>query len=176
MVLGAPPQETAPAGLPPPWEAKQVVQQVRAQVNKVSAALGQLQVAAWEGTGASNYVAVADSTRRQVTGIGGALDRLALQPERLSAAIHLFLALQHVETNLDSLSRAAAQFQSLEAARELEDATNALLNQREKLVKYILELVQFLESTSGATQRELESCRAQLWKRASEPAPSRPRR
>jgi len=173
MVLGTPTQETTPGGLPPPWEAKQVIQQVRAQVSRVSAALGQLPVAEWQGTGAANYVAVAESARRQMAGIGGALDRLANQPERLNASIHLFLALQHVESNLDTLAKGAAQFQGPEAARELEDATNDLLNQRERLIKYILELVQFLESTSTATQRELESCRSQLWKRAPELAPQR---
>lgn len=170
------PQAQPASGLPPPWEAKEIIQQVRAPVTKLSLALGELQVFTWQGTGASNYVAVADSARRQVAGIGGALDRLALHPERLSSAIHLFLALQQVEGSLDTLSRGAAQFQGAQAARDIEDATNALLNQREKLVKYVLDLVQFLENTQAISKRELDSCREQLWKRASEPVKAKRQR
>ncbi len=175
-VLGAGPQAPAPAGLAPPWEAKETIEQLRAQVTRLNAALGKLSVLTWQGTGASNYVAVADSARRQVAGIEGALERLALEPQKLTAAIHVFLALQQVEGSLDSLSRGVAQFQGAEAAREIEDATNAVLNQREKLVNYVLELVQFLENSSVVAQRELDSCREQLWKRASEPVRARPRR
>ncbi len=172
--LGAGPQApgtAAPAaGIPPPWEAKETIEQLRARVTRLGVALGQLPVLTWEGTGASNYVAVADSVRRQVAGIGVALDRLALEPQRLSAAIHVFVALQQVTGALDTLTRGVSQFQGAEAAQELEEATNAVLNQREKLVQYVLALVQFLESNAAVSQRELDSCRQQLWKRASEPA------
>lgn len=169
-------QASPPASLPPPWEARETIQQVRAQVTRVSAALGQLQVLTWQGTGASNYVAVAESARKQVAAIGGALDRLALEPERLSLAIHVFLAMQQVEGPLDTLARGVEKFQGAAAAHDIEDATNGLLNQREKIVKYVLDLVRFFETTTVVARRELESCRQQLWKRASEPIKARPRR
>lgn len=171
------PAAQAPAGLTPPWEVKAMIQQVQESVNKTNAALGQLQVLTWKGTGASNYVAVVEATRREVMAISVGLGHLADHPEKLSAVIRIFLALQQLEPNLDSLSRAARQFQGPEAGRAMEDATNGLLNQREKLVKYVLELADFLESNSAITQQELESCQQQLWKRPP-PPPTRayPRR
>ena len=44
-----------------------------------------------------------------------------------------------------------------------------MLNQREKLMNYTLELVDFVENNGMAAERELESCRRQLWKRDPEP-------
>jgi len=162
------PQGSSPAGLPAPWQARETIQRLRARVSKVNGALGQLQVPAWQGTGASNYVAIANATRRQVGAIAVALDHLAARPDHLSAVIHLFLALQQVEPNLDSLAKAAARFQGPEAARALEDAINGLLNAREALVQYTLELAEFLEKNRAASQAELESCRQQLLKRPSD--------
>lgn len=181
LLLAAAPQaqqaQQTPAGMPPPWEAKETILQLREKITGLSGALGKLAVLTWEGTGASNYVAVADSTRKQVAAIGGALDRLALDPQRLTSAIYLFLSLQQLTGPLESLTRGVAQFQGAEAARDIEEATNALLNERERFVKYVLDMVRFLESTASISQRELDSCREQLFKRASEPirAPARRR-
>ncbi len=173
---GGSPAGPQQAEMPPPWEAKATIEQVRAKVSRLGEALGNLQVLTWEGAGASNYVAVADSARRQVAGIGGALDRLAIEPQRLSSAIHLFLALQQVTGTLETLSRGVTQFQGAESAHDIEDSTNAVLNEREKLAQYVLAMVQFLETTKAVSERELESCREQLWKRASEPVRSPPKR
>jgi len=159
--------------LAPPWEAKVTIEQLRAKVARLSLALGDLQVLTWRGTGAENYLPVADSARRQVSGIGGALDRLALEPQKLSAAIHVFVAMQQVTGPLDSLTRGVTQFQGAESAREIEEATNAVLNDREKLTEYVLTMVRFIESSGAIAQRELDSCREQLWKRASEPQKSK---
>jgi uncharacterized protein YukE len=164
-------------GLPAPWVVKETIQQVQGAIKKATAALNQLQVLTWKGSGASNYVAVADSARRQVTAISVALARLAEQPDNLSAVVRMFLALEQLQPSLDSLSRAARQYQGPETGRELEDATNAVLNQREKFINYALELADFVEHANEANQQELESCRQQLWKRASQPVtPQHPRR
>lgn len=172
------PQAPAPqGGLTPPWQASTAIQQLQEAVKKTNGALGQLQVLTWQGPGASNYVGVVDSARRQVSAISVALGHLAEHPDKLSSVIRLFLALQQFEPTLDSVTKAARQYQGSDAGRAMEDATNQLLNQREKLVNYTLELVDFLETNSTATQQELESCRQQLWKRASEPVTkSHPRR
>ena len=176
MVLGVAPQEPAGSSVPPPGEARQVLEQLRAEVNNAGAALRQLQVSAWRGPGASNFLAVADSTRSQVTNIEPALKSLLDQPERLSAALHMYLALQHLEMSLNSLADGARRYQGPQAAAHLKNAANGLLDGRQKLGNYLLALVQFLERENAVTEQELQSCRTQLWKRAHKPARARSKR
>lgn len=165
-----------PAELATPWDAREMIQQLRGKVTRLSGALNQLQVTTWQGAGAENYVAVTDSARRNVAAIGGALDRLALEPQRLSHAIHVFMTLQQVTTTLDTLTKGVAQFQGADSAREVEEAINTTLNARERFTEYVLALVRFLEETNTISQRELASCREQLFKRASEPVRAAPRK
>jgi hypothetical protein len=169
-LLAAPQAPASQEGLTPPWQASTAIRQLQETVNKANSALEQLQVPAWQGLGASNYVAVADSVRRQVNAINATLDYLADHPDRFGLVIRVFIAMLQLEPSLDSLTRAARQYQGGEAATNLEDAATQLLNQREKLMSYTLELVDFVENNGTATERELESCRRQLWKRAPEPA------
>jgi hypothetical protein len=168
-------QQPQPVELPPPWEAKETIQRLRDRTRDLSQSLGALQVLTWQGTGASNYVAVVDSARRQVAAIGGALDRLAAEPQRLSSAMHLFMALQQITVPLDTLTKGVAQFQP-DAAGPIDTAANALLNEREKFVQYVMSLVQFNERAADLARREADTCREQLFKRASEPVRAPPRR
>ena len=176
MVLGAAPQEPTGSSAPPPQEARQALEQLRAEVSNAGAALRQLEVSAWRGPGSSNFLAVASSTRRQVTDIEPVLKRLVDQPIRLSAALQMYLALQHLEMNLNSLADGARRYQGPQAAAHLRNAANGLLDGRQKLGNYLLALVQFLERENTVTEQELESCRAQLWQRARKPARSRSKR
>ena len=178
--LGAGPQAApppaAPAAVAPPWEAARMVRQLREHVTKVSESLGRLAVLTWEGPGASNYVAVAESARKEIANIGGALDRLELDPQKLSAAIPVFIALQQVTVPLESLAGGVAQFQGPEAARAIEEATRAMVHERQALVNHVLEMVRFVEGNATVSERELTSCREQLFQRASQPVRARPPR
>jgi len=168
-LLAAPQAPVSQEGLTPPWQATTVIRQLQEAVNNTNSALEPLRVPEWQGLGASNYVAVANSVRRQVNAISVTLDYLAEHPDRFGQVVRVFIAMLQLEPSLDSLTRAARQYQGGEAATGLEDATTQLLNQREKLMDYTLELVDFVENNTTATERELESCRRQLWKRAPEP-------
>ena len=172
--LGAAPQ-AVPAGKPTPWQAGAVLQELGARLTKVSDALNQLQILTWEGAGARNYAQAAESARKQISALGVAVEHLAKDPERLGRAVRLFVSLQQLEPGLDSLAQAAAKFQGREAATALEDATNALLNYREKFVEYLLEAAEFVEENESVAERELESCRQQLWERSSQPQRGRRR-
>lgn len=160
-----------PASVPPPWEARQIIERLRPPMQHLEAAVSRVQPQNWEGPGAANYVAIRESVLKQVRGLAEAIDVMAQQPDRPSLLIRFFIALYQVVQPLDTLSRGANQFRAYAHAHEIEDATNALVNARGELVSYLLELSQFLETSNVTNQRELEACREQLWRRA----PERPR-
>jgi hypothetical protein len=168
-LLATPQAPASQEGLTPPWQAATAIRQLQEVVKKTNGALEQLQVSSWQGSGASNYVEVADSVHRQATAISVTLDYLAEHPDRFGLVVRVFIAMLQLEPSLDSLTRAARQYQGGEGATNLEDATTQLLNQREKLMNYTLELVDFVDNNTTASERELESCRRQLWRRAPEP-------
>ena len=176
MVLGASPQEPAGSSVPPPQEARQALEQLRAEVNNAGAALDQLEVSAWRGPGASNFPAVAASTRRQVTDIEPVLKRLVDEPIRLSDALHMYLAIQYLEMSLNSMAHGAQRYQGPQSAAPLKNAANGMLDGRQKLGNYLLALVQFLEREKAVTEQELESCREQLWQPPSRRGRSRLKR
>ncbi len=176
MVLGAPPQEPAGSSAPAPQEARQALEQLLAELNNAGAALYQLEVPAWRGPGSSNFLAVAASTRRQITDIEPVLKRLVDEPIRLSAALHMYLAIQHLEMSLSSMASGAQRYQGPQSAAHVKNAANGLLDGRQKLGNYLLALVQFLEREKAVTEQELESCREQLWQRARKPGRSRSKR
>ena len=176
MVLGAAPQEPAGSSVPPPWEARKALEQLRAEVKNAGAALYQLEVSAWRGPGSSNFLAVAASTRRQITDIEPVLKRLVDEPIRLSGALHMYLAIQYLEMSLNSMANGARRYQGPQSAAHVKNAANGLLDGRQKLGNYLLALVQFLEREKAVTEQELESCREQLWQRARKPGRSRSKR
>lgn len=165
----APQASTQPAGLTPPWEATRIVEDLREPAGKLNAALGRLTVRLWEGPAAPNYVGIVESARRQISAIGAALELLAKQPDRLTSVVRLFVALQQIEPSLDNAARGAEQFQSLEAAQDIRQATNAFMNRRQRLVEYMLELASFMEKNTGLQQQELDACRRELFLRQQAP-------
>ena len=151
-------------GILPPWESKVVLGQARQQTRNLRAALAQLDTEHWKG----DYTPLLVSTRLQVLAVADALDRLAEKPQSLSLGVEAFLSLQHIETNVDSLARGAERFQPT-VVESLEQASQAYLRAREQFQKYLLELARYAEKNAATTDKELESCRDQLWKRPAAP-------
>lgn len=152
-------------GILPPWESKVVLEQARQQTQNLRTALAQLDTEHWKG----DYTPLLVSTRLQVLAVADALDRLAEKPESLSLGVEAFLSLHHIETNVDSLARGAERFQPT-VVQSLEQASEGYLKAREQFQKYLLELARYAEKKEAITDKELESCRDQLWKRPPTPA------
>ncbi len=151
-------------GILPPWESKVVLEQIQQQTNALTAALGRLDTDHWAG----DYSPLLVSTRRRVLAVTDALDRLIQKPESLSLAIEAFLSLQHIEVTVDSLSQGAERFQP-SAVQGLEQASLNFQTARGQFQNYMIELAQYTEKNLGVDRKELESCRDQLWKRATAP-------
>lgn len=157
-------------GVLPPWESKVVLEQIQQQTNHLTTALGQLDTGHWSG----DYNPLLVSTRVRVLAVSDALDRLIQKPESLSLAIEAFLSLQHIEVTVDSLAQGAERFQP-SAVRGLEQASQNFLNARQQFQSYLIELSRYTEKNMGVDRKELETCRDQLWKRATSPPPPKPK-
>jgi hypothetical protein len=168
--------QAAASTLRPPWEARKTLDQLRDPLTKLAAALDQMRVENWQGVGASNYVPIAEGARRQVRDLLDALEVISKQPDRLSLVTRLFIALHQLEPPFDTLSRAASQFRDYTSARALDAALDAFSNQRDNLVKYLLELAEFDETSARLGQLELEACQEQLWQGSTKSAPARPKK
>lgn len=160
-------------GILPPWQAGDVLEQAQKQTRNLTAALGGLNTDYWKG----DYAPLLVATRFRVLAVADALNRMARQPESLSLGMEAFLSLQHIETNLDSLARGAERFQPA-AVKGLEEAEAAFLKAREEFQNYLLDLARYTEKSLAVGNKELESCRDQLWKRppAGQPRSRRPER
>ena len=151
-------------GILPPWESKVVLEQARQQTHNLIQALAQLDTEHWRG----DYTPLLVSTRLQVLAVADALDRLAQKPESLSLGVEAFLSLQHIETNVDSLARGAERFQPT-VVENLDEASAGYLKAREQFQKYLVDLARYAEKNQAVADRELESCRDQLWRRPAAP-------
>ncbi len=152
-------------GVRPPWEARQTIEQFRGPLEKIDAALAEVQPQKWQGTGATNYVAIIAGARKQVRALLDAISVISQQPDRLSNVARLFIAFYQIEPPIDAVINGANQYRDYSAAQGIEHNLVALLNQRENLVKYLLELSEFDETSAALGRHELEACQAQLAQR-----------
>lgn len=164
------PQRAVPEGILPPWEAQKVLAETQKQTRQLIEALNRLDTEHWKG----DYTPLLVSTRQRMVAVADALDRLAQQPERVSLGMEAYLSLLHVETNVETLATGAERFQPT-AVHSLEEATASFLKTRDQFQSYLLDLARYLEKNLAVSAKELESCRDQLWKKPTQPAPSRPR-
>lgn len=155
------------SGVRPPWEARKTIDQLRVPLEKMDAALAQVQPQTWQGAGASNYAPIIAGARKQVRALLDGISVISQQPDRLSNVARLFIALYQIEPPIDAVVNGANQYRDYSASHAIQQGLVDLLNQRENFVKYLLELSEFDETSAALGRRELEACQSQLAQRVA---------
>jgi hypothetical protein len=157
-------------GLMPEWEVRELAGAIEKNTRGVANLLGQLKPADWVAQGAPRlYVDQLQQTRQSLEYLVAEAQGLSRQPEKLTAALDVFLRLDHVQSLFSSLEAGTRKYQNAPLADLLSSAASQNSTTRERLKEYIRQLAGMREQECEVAHREAQRCRGILAKQP--PAP-----
>ena len=159
-------------GISAVWDIRTNTADLAASVRKLEPLLGQTKPVDWIARGASStYLKQADSSRASLQALLASTDRLVKEPERLTAAIDTYFAMERVGLLLNSLKEGVRRYGNPALADEynLVLAENSV--HREKLKQHIQDLAVAREQEFRIMDQEAQRCRESL----SQEAPDLPK-
>ena len=152
-------QEQA-AGIAAEWDVKANMKTLAAEVRRLEPVLTQIDPRAWVEKGApAAYVKQAESVRTAIQHLVGATDKLAQEPEKLTAALDALFRVQYMESLLGSLREGVRKYQSPSMADQISGVLVENAAHREKLRQHIVDLANTREHEIEIMNREAQRCR-----------------
>lgn len=152
-------------GFLPEWEVRRLVDTLHATVQRFEPILQQFQPEAWAKNGASpEYAKQVARARQEIAVLRTSAERLAKAPNRSVQALDVYLRMENLEQNLNSITAAARRYQSPELAESVENALNEASGLRQRLRSYMVDLVAAKERESDVMDSEAQRCRGLLSK------------
>lgn len=152
-------------GLPPEWEVRKSMEDLSAQWKKVQSSLAQAKPQDWVSKGASEgYIRQWQSCQDETTYVMGSLEKVARQPDKLSAALDAYFRTESLQAMAMSVIEGVRRYQNPAIADlMMEDVNRAILG-RERLRQYISELSVSREKEFQMMDSEAQRCRDTLMK------------
>jgi hypothetical protein len=162
------PQASAPspqqaAGLESDWEMAAVLQEMSAHAGSLLPVLDQADAKMWTAKGApETYGLQLQSCKEQARALADGAKALALNPEKLSAALEVLFREQGLETMLGSVAEAMRKYQSADAAQQLVALTAEGGASRDRLQRYVAGLAAEREKEYAVMDQEAQRCRGMV--------------
>ncbi len=151
------------SGVSPEWDIRQDMSALAGQIRQLQPMVNQIKPETWISQGApSAYVKQMASLQDGMQYLLGSCEKLAKEPERLTAALDTYFRIQYVETLLDSLRVGVRRYQSPDLAEILNGLMTASSNNKEKLRAHILDLASVREQEMSVMDQEAQRCRGVL--------------
>jgi hypothetical protein len=166
-------------GVAAAWDVAANMGALQEDVRKVEPLLRRVDTAHWISRGAPEaYARQLASSQSAVQQLVASADKLARNPEQLSAALDAFFELERMELLLNSLRDGVRKWQSQDLANQFTQVLGANILHRDRLRQHIRDLTASHEAEYRIANEEAQRCRGILLKQAPErkPAPSRSRR
>ena len=157
------PAQKPNSGVSPEWDIRQDMTALAGQIRQLQPMVNQIRPETWISQGApSAYVKQMVSLQNGMQYLLGSSEKLAKDPERLTAALDAYFRIQYVETMIDSLREGVRKYQSPDLAEILNGLMTASSNNKEKLRAHIVDLASLREQELSVMDQEAQRCRGVL--------------
>lgn len=159
-------------GVAPEWDMKTRVEKLSAEVGRLKPVLEQLQPEAWTQKGApEGYGKQWRFCLNEIGNVQASAKILQAKPEKLTAALDVYLRTESLLTQLGSLNEGVRRYQNPAVADLINGIAGATASNREFLRQQIQELAAVREQEMEVAEREAQRCRADI----ARPGPHRPK-
>jgi hypothetical protein len=161
-------QDSSQAGVSAAWQVQQAMTSLAEQVKRLEPVLAEAKPDRWVANGAAqSYVGQLQSAQTNVAALIAATNRLAKQPERMTATLDAYFRMEGVEAMLGSIRDGVRKYQNPELADRLTRLMAETSNNRDKLRAHIQDLAATREQEFQVMDQEAQRCRGML---VSQPA------
>jgi hypothetical protein len=151
------------AGVSPEWDIKKDMTALAAQIRQLQPMVDKMKPETWIAQGApSAYVKQMASLQTGMQYLLGSAEKLAREPERLTAALDAYFRMQYVEVLINSLREGVRKYQSPDLAEILNNLVTESSNNKEKLRSHIMDLAAVREQEMVVMDQEAQRCRGML--------------
>jgi hypothetical protein len=159
---GPTPAQPSP-GLETPWEIAPVIQEIGAHAGRLLPELDKINVKDWVAQGASEtYLEQWQSVRDQARAVADEAPSLARNPERLDLSLELLFRIQGLDVMIRSLQDGIRKYQGSAEAQQLAGLHAENGANRDRFIRYILNLAAERERQLQVMDREAQRCRGTL--------------
>ncbi len=165
------------AGVSPEWDIRQDMTALAGQIRQLQPMVDNIKPETWISQGAPTaYVKQLVSLQTGMGYLLGSAEKVAKEPERLTAALDAYFRIQYVETLIGSLREGVRKYQSPDLAEILNGLMTASSNSIEKLRAHIVDLASLREQEMSVMDQEAQRCRGMLSRIPLDPPASGKRR
>ncbi len=151
------------AGVSPEWDIRKDMTTLAAQIRQLQPMVDKIKPETWISQGApSAYVKQMASLQAGMQYLLGSSEKLAREPERLTAALDAYFRMQYVELLINSLRAGLRKYQSPDLAEIINGLLMETNNNKEKLRTHIVDLAALREQEMSVMDQEAQRCRGQL--------------
>jgi hypothetical protein len=168
-----------PAGVPPEWETRKLLDSIVANAKKIAPVVNEINPAAWIEQGAPDtYQAQWRSVLNAVAGLQVVSAQLSKDPTRLSVTLDALFRLDSLNIYLGSLASGVRRYQNPALADLLLAIADENAANRENLRQYALDLATSKEGELKVMESEAQRCLGIIVKQppAIKKPPSPPRK
>jgi hypothetical protein len=156
----------------PVWDVRTDMTNLAAQIKRLQPMVEKIQPEKWVAQGApSAYVKQMASLQTGMQYLLGSCEKLAHEPERLTAALDAYFRMQYVEVLINSLREGVRKYQSPDLAEILNGLVTETSNNKEKLRTHIVDLAAVREQEFAVMDQEAQRCRGMLSRIPLDPPP-----
>jgi alpha-D-ribose 1-methylphosphonate 5-triphosphate synthase subunit PhnI len=159
-------------GLTPVWDVRKNMSLIAEQVKRLPPLLDRAKPKEWTERGAPlTYVQLLESSRNSVANLIASSERLAKEPEKLTAALDTLFRFESAQVVLGSLREGIHKYQPGELVNQLNQALSDTANSRETLRQHVVDLASLREQELSIMDKEAQRCREDIT-RATPPTPA----
>ena len=159
-----------PAGMAPEWDVRVILNELAAQADRLQPVFNQIDAKAWVAKGASEtYSVQLESCKAQARALAGGARALAQKPDVLPAALELYFRMQGLDHMIGSLMEGIRRYQNPAVAELLAGVAAEGGANRERFLRFLLDLAAEREQQFSVMDREAQRCRGMLARQPVEP-------
>lgn len=169
-VAAQPAAASQPAGLETPWDVRNILAGISADIAELKTLVAGMQPQQWHDRGGAptTYILQWQTAQRQLNDVAAAGKLFTAQTESLPLALDEYFRLEALEVTLRSLTEGALSYGDRPAADHINQLLARDFNQRERLRAYLSELASSTEQNFKIADAEAQRCRGIISK---EPPP-----
>jgi len=174
IVTAAGRAQQKPAGVAMDWDVRKQIIGIAQQVRELKLTLSSAKPDEWTKKGAPEaYARQLRATQTLIAYLITAADKVATNPDSMSAALETYFRMQDMTALASSLNEGARKYQSPELAEHLAQELAVTANNRDKLRQYILDLSTTKEQELQIMNEEAQRCRGVISKQSDPPPATR---
>lgn len=160
-----PPPRVAPRpeGLQAPWDIRQMLAALNAQIAKMQPVLENMHPQQWLDNGAPPaYVGLYQNTRTRMDDVIRAVKNLSQQTDSLSAALDTYFRMEALETSARSVYDCVKKYGERTSAEQLSAVISQNFENRKKFRDYLRDLSTEREQEFKIADEEAQRCRGMI--------------